>query len=135
MQQFKDLDVQRERYREHNDCAVKAIAAAYNISYGRAHRQLIKAGRTPRRATSLHQMAKAVNALTGNDVTYGEVFAEMICGVKNRQTIGSFCKDNPKGVYIICSRSHAMCVRDGVLIDWTQEGPQRRMVISIYKVK
>jgi hypothetical protein len=134
MQQFSDLDVQRKRYRENHDCTVKAQAAAFNISYGRAHRQLTKAGRKHRKGASLSHMAKAIELQTGTP--YASVIHELGKNRKaERMTIRRFCQTHPKGVYIIASSSHAMCVRDGKLIDWTAEGPQRRIVTSVYKVE
>lgn len=32
-------------------------------------------------------------------------------------TIGDFADDNPKGIYIIATGSHAVCVKDGVIYD------------------
>jgi hypothetical protein len=131
MQQYKDLDTQRERYRETNDCTVKAQAAAFNISYGKAHRQMAKAGRRNRQGANILVMSKAVALQTGEEMK--EVLKVFLKPPK-RVTIGRFCKENPKGTFIITSASHAMCVRDGVLIDWTAEGPQRRIVTNVYKV-
>ena len=93
---------------------------------------MAKAGRRNRQGANILVMSKAIALQTGRDVK--EVQKEFWGNVSKRITIGRFCKENPKGTFIITSASHAMCVRDGVLIDWTAEGPQRRIVTNIYKV-
>ena len=134
MQEFSDLELQRERYRENNDCTVKAHAGAFNISYGRAHRQLAKAGRRHRKGASLSDMAKAIEMQTGTP--YASVIRELGKNRKDeRMSIKRFCQTHPKGVYIIASARHAICVRNGKLIDWTADGPQRRIVNSVYKIE
>lgn len=132
MQEFGDLEKQRYQYREDKDCTVKAQAACFNISYGRAHRQLAKAGRKARHGANVTVMARAISYQTGEKF---EKIVKELWGPTKRQTIGRFCRENPKGTFIITSASHAMCVRDGVLIDWTQDGPQRRIVQNVYKLK
>lgn len=133
MQEFGDLEKQRYQYRENRDCTVKAQAACFNISYGRAHRQLAKAGRKARHGANITVMARAISYQTGEE--FEKIVKEFWSARYGRITIGRFCRENPKGTFIITSASHAMCVRDGVLIDWTQDGPQRRIVQNVYKVK
>lgn len=130
-QSFDDLEKVAANYREYNDCAVKAIAAACAVSYGKAHRALAKLGREHRRGTSIAQMNLAINALTGSTGWASDTFKGPDIGL----TLNRFRKANPTGSYIICSRGHAMAVVNGELIDWTADTAGRRKVTNVWRVK
>ena len=144
MQQFSDLQVQSERYGETyyrngrktaNDCTVKALAGCYNLSYGKAHRTMAKAGRTFRKGATVRHIAKGIAILTGGDAeSITETFAGSMTG-KKLPTLNQFCKQYPKGSYYVIVAGHAICVRDGQLIDWTAETAGRRKVKYFYKVE
>lgn len=53
---------------------------------------------------------------------------------KNKLTVGSFAKLNPKGKFYISTDGHAMSLIDGVLTDTTERGFDRRIIISIFSV-
>ena len=130
-QSFKDLERVAEKYGERNDCTVKAIAAACETSYGKAHRTLAKLGRQRGRGASITQINLAVNALTGSDGRTGETRKGPDIGL----TLNRFRKAHPTGSYIICSRGHAMAVVEGELIDWTAETAGRRKVTNVWRIK
>ena len=131
MHQFADLEKISENYREHNDCAVKAIAAACDVSYGKAHRTLSKHGRQHRRGSSLMMIQGALDALYGINTPIKHAFDHDGVGL----TLNRFRKAFASGTYIVCTASHAVCVREGELIDWTAEGPGRRKVAQVFKIK
>ncbi len=131
MHTFEELERVAEAYREKNDCTVKAIAAACDVSYGKAHRTLAKLGRQRGRGTSVACINHAVNALTGVSAYVGDSFKEADVGL----TLNKFRAANPKGSFIICSRGHAMAVVNGELIDWTAKTAGRRKVTNVWRIK
>jgi len=145
MQKFSDLQVQSERYGETyvnargrktaSDCTVKALAGCYNLSYGKAHRTMKKAGREFRKGANITQISKAIEILTGVDhETIKEEFAESMTG-RALPTLNQFCRQYSKGSYYVAVSGHAICVRDGQLIDWTADSAGRRKVKYFYKVE
>jgi len=145
VQEFSDLQAQSERYgetytnargrRSGADCTVKALSACFNLSYGKAHRTMRKAGRQDRRGANLPQISKAIQILTGED--FENVRGEFIESMWDRKlpTLNQFCKENPKGLFYVIVSGHALCVRNGSLIDWTANSAGRRKVKHAYKVK
>ena len=140
MQEFVHLKAQQYRYRETNDCSVKALAGCFNLSYGKAHRLLKKAGRVNGGGANVLQISNAISKITGesekqiiNEFTASKGSGQTIKG--SGMTIGKFCKENPQGTFYVCSCDHAMCIRDGRLICWTADTAQRRRIKFLYKVK
>ena len=54
---------------------------------------------------------------------------------RNGMTIGRFCKEYTKGTFYVKVRGHALCIKDGVMMDWTAETAARRPIISLYKLE
>lgn len=144
MQQFSDLQTQSERYREtyyrngrkvSADCTVKALAGCFNLSYGKAHRTMRKAGRADRCGANILTISKGIATITGE--TLDTVKNEMLGSFKGKSkvTLNRFCRENPKGIFYACTTDHAICIRDGQLIDWTADTAGRRKIQYIYKVK
>ena len=93
------------------DCAVRAIAKALNISWEQAYTKLCVNG---------FLMGNLPNA----DIVWGAVLRE--AGF-NRSvipntcpecfTVEDFCKEHPKGVFVVKSQDHVATVMDGILYD------------------
>ena len=133
-QSFKDLERVAEEYREENDCTVKAIAAACEVSYGKAHRTLAKLGRQRGRGATMAQLNQAISIATDGACANGwvaDTFKHESVGL----TLNRFRKAHPTGSFIICSRGHAMAVVEGELIDWTAETAGRRKVTNVWRIK
>ncbi len=45
-------------------------------------------------------------------------------GGKDIYTVADFCKDNPKGTYILCLKGHVVCVSDGCYFDSWDSGQE-----------
>ena len=93
------------------DCAVRAIAKALDISWEQAYTKLCVNG---------FLMGNLPNA----DIVWGAVLRE---SGFNRSvipntcpecfTVDDFCKEHPKGVFVVKSQDHVATVVDGVLYD------------------
>jgi hypothetical protein len=50
-------------------------------------------------------------------------------------TVGTFIKKNPKGTFVICVRSHAFSIKDGVVMGNVEDSKKTRKIInSAWKV-
>lgn len=128
MHEYTDLAEQSKRYREDNDCAVKAIAAALNTSYGKAHRTMAKLGRKNRGCSSVAQIHMALEQITGVRIPGTSFKGEGI-----GKTLKRFCREHA-GVYIVCTCNHAVCIRHGEMIDWTADTAGRRKITNVWKI-
>ena len=118
---------------EKNDCAVRAMANAFNITYDVAHKFTAETfKRKARRGTqamfstlqSLGSVTfelfsntlfpetktyklKCVNEPINKDYTHKEV----------KYTVKTFCAKYSKGTYIVLVNKHALTIKDGIVID------------------
>jgi hypothetical protein len=130
MQTFETLKIQEQRYGEDYCCTVIATAAALNISYGKAHRAFAKAGRKPRCGASMrqiHSVLTGLGAVTGNAA---DSYRAEGVGL----TLKRFTREYPSGTYYVCTRDHAVCIRDGEMIDWTANTAGRRKIENVWKI-
>ena len=138
---------------EKNDCSVRALANAFNVTYDVAH--LFAATKLERKARKgLKGMFSTLNVL--GEVTF-ELFSNTLFPetktykldgkLKPRNpdythkpvqfTVKTFCAKFNKGTYILTVNKHALCIKDGIVIDnpnYKFTG-YRRVVESSIKVK
>lgn len=95
---------------EHNDCGVRAVAAACNVSYDKAYKAMSKAGRRPKGLSYPDQIFSAIEAL-------GKETLELVDlgGVTVRQ----LPKHLTRGNYLVAVRRHFLAIVDGEVIDWS----------------
>jgi hypothetical protein len=106
---------------ENNDCCVFSLAIACGMSYENAHATLAAKGRKPRQGTlAIH----VTNALKVDEVTQF---------LKDVRTIRTLQDKNLKDCYIILTSQHMLCMKDGIVHDWTQDRLHR--IQKIYRVK
>lgn len=106
---------------ESNDCVVRAISKAYNISYDKAHETLRCLGR---KDNDGFKTFVAMNHL-GFEWTKTQSSLHM--------TVARFAKEYNKGSFVIRATGHAMAVVDGIIYDMGY--PQlRRHVKQAWKV-
>jgi hypothetical protein len=124
-------DRTKSMMKEKNDCVVRAVAAAVGCVYSTAHqfckdvyrRQDNKGVRNMVGLTKdienkelqldgINFKCKLMDedVLTNKYKVNGDVIAR-------RKTVKSFIKDFSKGTYIVLVSGHALCVKDGVMID------------------
>ncbi len=142
MQTFNELQEVSKKYREHNDCTVKALATLFGCTYGVAHRALAKHGRQPRCGATWRTIELAKRDLAERFKctvkTYGEPHMLPTSAARfgvRVVTINQFMKEHPRGVYMLSVRGHVATLRDGVLYDWTADTAKRRKVTGYLKVE
>ena len=137
---------------EKNDCAVRAIANAFNITYDNAH--MFAATKLERKArkglsamfTKLDLLGSVTFDLFSNTL-FPETRTYKLGGVLNpintdythkdvSYTVKTFCARYNEGTYIVLVNKHALTIKDGIVID----NPDmkftgyRRVVESFFKV-
>ena len=137
---------------EKNDCVVRSVASAAEITYEIAHKFCKDFfGREEKKGTSnlaiTTQMLLAekngielgnkkfdVKVLGKDDICnryklYGEI-------VYRKKTLKSFIEDHPKGTYLVMVAKHALTVKDGEVLDWnSNKFKPTRKVQGAYKLK
>ena len=138
---------------EKNDCSVRALANAFNVTYDVAH--LFAATKLERKAR------KGLRGMFSKLDLLGEVSFELFSNTlfpetktynlegklkpinsdythkKVQYTVKTFCSKFNKGTYIVIVNKHALTVKDGIVIDnpnYKFEG-YRRIVESACEVK
>jgi hypothetical protein len=123
---------------EKNDCAVRAFANAFNISYDVAHE--FAADKFKRKAKkgvknmfrTLNELGFATFDLFSNTLfpetrTYGihpiarsksgKVVNTNYTHKEVNHTVKTFCAKFNKGTYIVIVKKHALTIKDGIVID------------------
>ena len=149
---------------EKNDCAVRAIANAFDITYNVAHEWCAETfNRKPRKATKMmNSTLKLVSDVefpieTGaqlslfNDLTLNQFNVKHIgdCPKNGGKLINTRYKHKPvaytvkafmqkftKGTYVVLVEKHALCIKDGVLIDNSDKrfNGYRRVIESAFQI-
>lgn len=116
---------QTRRYREYNDCTVRALAGAFDTSYGKAHRHLAKYGRPNRKGPSSSQATVATKAFA-EKLGYTAKVREDLKGL----TLNQFYKDYASrgGIWVVFIKAHAVGFRDGKTLDWTGDAVTGKIV-------
>lgn len=113
-----------KRMKETNDCTVLAWSVAFDAPYERSHAWLRKHGRRNGRGMLPSAFLKAFQACKIVKVKVGPYTKE------NRITVAKFCKDHPKGRYLVHNVNHAFVINDGVVIDFNH-GPRRQITAAV----
>ena len=116
MRTHEEMEVQTALYQERNDCSVRAVATAFNMSYGRAHRLMKRHANRPKgRGPSSEGFRRAIlkiAKLEGREVIQHN---EM-----NGLTLNRFYKEHGRsGNWIVHIKAHAVGILDGRICDWT----------------
>ena len=137
---------------EKNDCTVRAIANAFNVCYDVAHgfaADVLK--RKARRGTKNTYVnlvgAKKVTFDLFSNTLFPETKTFKLAGKaspinpkythkKVKYTVKTFCASHNVGTYILLVKGHALCIKDGIVIDNSnyQFDGYRRPVMSFVKV-
>ena len=137
---------------EKNDCTVRAIANAFNVCYDVAHgfaADVLK--RKARRGTknTYLNLVKAKNVTFDlfSNTLFPETKTFKLSGKaapinpkythkKVKYTVKTFCASHNVGTYIVLVKGHALCIKNGIVIDNSnyQFDGYRRPVNSYVKV-
>ena len=137
---------------EKNDCTVRAIANAFNVCYDIAHgfaADVLK--RKAKRGTKNTYVnlvgAKKVTFDLFSNTLFPETKTFKLAGKaspinpkythkKVKYTVKTFCSSHNVGTYILLVKGHALCIKNGIVIDNSnyQFDGYRRPVMSFVKV-
>jgi hypothetical protein len=138
---FKSIMNDAEKFNEHNDCAVKAVAIATGADYGTVHGIMKSFGRRNRTGTNMH----SVTAPTLKKLGFKMVKVPLIDFTSRYHGKWSESKTittkHPrrfplvwgKGVYLLRTARHILPCVSGTVHDWTQERSLR--VREVYRVE
>ena len=122
------------------DCVVRAITAAFEVSYEDAHEFVEKNfGRKKNRGTQgtvLHitEMIEKRKSFKGK--SFKKLKVEQYTNLYGRNlrksTLARFTEKNPKGTYLVQKRNHLLAVIDGVVLDGTKP---KSKVTAAFEVK
>lgn len=102
---------------EKNDCVVQALATVLDKPYFEVHSQLKRMGRR-RNCGTPHRICTAAMLVYGMSI---------YSPVKRHVTHASFLAQNPKGKFLVMSRSHAWAIKDGVAYGAWRVGPRKHI--------
>ena len=118
-------------YQEKNCCTVVALAAALDWSFGKAHRHMAKHGRKQGKGMYIKDWLPAIKDAARKEGKHFVGRSHIGVGM----TLTRFAKTYPTGTYYVQVKRHAICIRDGQLIDWTASTAGRRKIISVFKLE
>jgi len=149
---------------ERNDCAVRAIANAFDITYNIAHEWCADTfNRKPKKGTKMmNATLKLVsnvefpietgaqlslfNEITSNQFTIKHIGdcpknGGKLINLKYKHkpvayTVKAFMQNFPTGTYIVLVEKHALCIKNGVLIDNSDKrfNGFRRVIESAFQI-
>lgn len=108
---------------ESNDCTVRAFANAAGCGYERAWAALRSNGRKSGRGVNLKKIAQDVARSLGIEIKL----------IRRSGTLRRLIADFPDTKMIVRVRQHAFAVMNGVVLDTTQQSPNRR-IKSAWKI-
>lgn len=98
------------------DCTVRAICAATNASWDDVHKALCDLSR------DMADMPSADRCWWALLEELGFTRKRMIDRCPECYTVKDFCRDHPRGTYILGPYEHAVCVIDGNYLDSWDSG-------------
>ena len=142
MQTYESHIECRKAYRENNDCAVRALSALLDCSYGLVHRKLKRQGRKNGRGTAwshIRTACKQICEMKGREVSW-HGFPEYRAKYSkargfNVLSIGAFQRQHPKGTYLLSMSGHVATLRNGELVDWTGNSSKRHLLCGYIKLE
>jgi len=124
---------------EQNDCAVYAVATAFDMDYDTAHKEV--AERMNRKDGQGTKRSSIIDALTEGTTINGKTVTRVIKSptktykvygntIPRQLRLSSFAKENSEGTYVIITRGHALTLKDGVLMD-NRKAPKTRALVEV----
>lgn len=127
---------------ERNDCTVRSLSNAADISYHEAHELCARAGRKPRHGFHF-QSWLTEQARSSEGIVFGRYRVhriELPAGATWRArnvTLAQFLRDFPRGRFILVKRGHAFAVVEGVALDLSSAlcGPRSQVRVVFWLEK
>ena len=130
---------------EDKDCAVRAVAAAFDVSYDTAHSFAETTWKRKRkRGTNTHLIVKTMEEVSNGRLMFNKkaepasTFNEYSTNkgvIKCKSKLSTFANKNTKGTYFVLVRSHATVVKDGIVLDNYSPGSTVKYAWKINDVK
>jgi hypothetical protein len=130
---------------EYKDCAVRAVAAAFDVSYDTAH---IFAEsnwkRKRRRGTNTRAIIKTMDEVSKGRLMFNKKaeptptineYPTKRGVVKCKSKLSTFANKNNKGTYFVLVRAHATVVKDGIVLDNYSPGSTVKHAWKIKDIK
>lgn len=152
---FEKVKKRSRKWGESNDCTVKALAIATGIPYEQAHGLLALRGRSYRKGTSMSNVWSAMRELgwtattivdrpmverherwsqMGHKMTTTDEVKKMrkhkLFNAKTIKTLSDYLPS--RGIFLIETSSHVLCVRAGQIHDWTKN--RRHRITQIHRI-
>ena len=110
---------------DNNNCAVLALSEAFDVAYDVAHEYAQNVlHRLKRQGVVTYRIVNTFNSgvkIFNKKVTEEKVFTKYRQSngkmLARRMRISTFIKENPKGVYYLLVKGHALVIKDGVMYD------------------
>jgi hypothetical protein len=123
---FRSLESERLSFGEYNDCGVKALSVCCEVDYRDALAALELAGRQPKGGTMRYMYNIALPLLDCEMEDVSDQFSSKTIRTLQRELDAKGDKSN----YLISVRNHAVGVKAGKIIDWTEGRCYRILKIS-----
>jgi len=152
---FEKVKKRSRKWGESNDCTVKALAIATDISYERAHGLLALRGRCYRKGTSMSNVFSAMKELGWTATTVvdrpmverHERWSKMDFKMTTNDKVKKMKKHRlypaktiktlpdylpSRGIFLVETATHVLCVRAGQIHDWTKN--RRHRIKEIHRI-
>lgn len=100
------------------DCAVRAVCKATGQSWERAYTGIAVEG------FALHDMPSANHVWGAYLRNMGFSRRSLPDSCPDCYTVADFCKDHPRGLYVLAVNNHVVCVQDGDWFDTWDSGDE-----------
>lgn len=151
--EWRRVCARSKKWREENDCTVKALAIATNSTYEKAHGALALRGRSYRKGVRMEAVwgalaefgFEAETVFNRREVEWDDDGWLTTDAQKERvkkyrrsrwakgKTIKSVAGYLPqRGVFLIETRAHVLCVRAGQVHDWTDG--RRHRITKVHRI-
>jgi hypothetical protein len=130
---------------ENKDCAVRAVSAAFDVSYDTAHAfAQDRWKRKKRRGTTTSLIIKTMQEVSTVCPLFNKTAESMPTineyptkkgVVKCKSKLSTFANRNTKGTYFVLVRSHATVVKDGIVLDNYAPGSTVKYAWKINDIK
>ena len=152
---FEKVNKRSRKWGESNDCTVKALAIATGIPYEQAHGLLALRGRSYRKGTDMSSIWSAMRELgwtattvvdrkkiefhdrwtaLGHKMTTTDEVKKMrkhrLYPAKTIKTLPDYLPS--RGIFLVETSSHVLCVRAGQIHDWTKN--RRHRITKIHQI-
>jgi len=113
-------------YRETNCCAVIAVAVAARVGFGKAYHAMKREGRRDRQGAYLTQYKRALDKFGFDVVPIENNLGKTLATAKKRAP--------KKGTFLVNTRGHVTCIRDGEMVDWAADNNSRKRILWVHQV-